>query len=89
MKIGSYEYSHDTSMDCGMLLMSRRYVRYQVKPERHIPHVTQKKEQRILSMEHTPVANPHFAWDAQRAVELGQIVFPHPVFVPRRILVDA
>ena len=76
-------------MDCGMLLMSGRYVGYQVEPERHIPHATQKKEQRCLSMEHTPVAKPHFAWDAQHAVELGQIVSPHPVFVPHRILVDA
>ena len=89
-KIGTYEYSRDTSMDCGMLLTSGRYVGYQVEAERHIPHATQKNEQRrSLSMEHTTVAKPHFAWDAQHAVGVGQIVFPHPVFVPSRILVDA
>ena len=47
-----------------MLLMSGRYVGYQVAAERQIPHATQKKEQRSLSIENTPVAGPHFAWDA-------------------------
>ena len=55
MEIGTYEYSHDTSMHCGMPLLSGRYVGDQVEPERHIPRATQKKEQRSLSMDTHPL----------------------------------